>query len=212
MAFVRKKPYNSLNALSKNLIVPGRVDIIEIGANIDGVLMFPSPGSSPSMSCREILIDIRQYLDDANRIFNRKEKIDQDGRDFYARSMVLFALSNRLIDLAREVIYIRGYAAPDEKLKNKVFMKRLHDHGVISSDLRTEMVLLVNFRNKVSHHFYDITRDDLVRVYNSLPQYLEFIEIMENQLSGKGVYQKKVLVAAGVLVLLLILLLIWYFS
>lgn len=169
-------------------------------------------GASPSDECREILTDIRQYLADANRIFDRKGKIDQDGRDFYARSMVLFALSNRLIDLAREVIYIRGYAAPDEKLKNKVFIKRLHDHGVISSDLRTEMVLLVNFRNKVSHHFYDITRDDLVHVYNSFPQYLEFIRIMEDQLAAKEIYQKKVLVAAGVLLLLLIMVLLWYFS
>lgn len=174
--------------------------------------MFRSPGSPPSLDCREILTDIRHYLDDANRIFNRKEKLDQDGRDFYARSMVLFALSNRLIDLAREVIYIRGYAAPDEKLKNKVFMKRLHDKRVISSDLRTEMVLLVNFRNKVSHHFYDITRDDLITVYNSFPQYLEFIGIMEDQLSGRDIYQKKVLVIAGVLILLFVLLCIWYFS
>jgi hypothetical protein len=61
-----------------------------------------------STACQTILSDIRQYLEDADRIFKRRERFDQDRRDFYARAMVLFALSNRIIDLAREVSLIPG--------------------------------------------------------------------------------------------------------
>lgn len=166
----------------------------------------------PSTACQTTLCDIRHYLEDAERIFKRKERLDQDRRDFYARSMVLFALSNRLFDLTREVSVARGYITDEEQIKNKVYFKRLHDHGVISWDMRQQMIALVNFRNQVSHHFYEVTRDDVQDIFEMIPVCREFIDIMEQELSRSDAQKKKVAIVAGAALVLLIVLLLWYFS
>lgn len=154
--------------------------------------------------------DIRRYLDDAERIFKRKERLDQDNRDFYARTMVLFALCNRLIDLASEVSLERRYVTGDESVKNKVFFKRLHDYSVIPWEIRQEMITMVNFRNKVSHHFYMITRDDIETIYSQIPVYREFISLMELEHSRAGWETKRNIIVGAALVILA-LLLFWYF-
>lgn len=165
-----------------------------------------------STACQTIICDIRHYLEDAERIFRRKERLDQDRRDFYARAMVLFALGNRLFDLTREVSVLRGYITDEEQIKNKVYFKRLYDHGVISWDMRQQMIALVNFRNQVSHHFYEVTPDDIQDMFEMIPVCREFITIMEQELSRSDAQKKKVAIVTGAALVLLIVLLLWYFS
>ncbi|WP_214035994.1 HepT-like ribonuclease domain-containing protein [Methanospirillum sp.] len=165
-----------------------------------------------SSSCQSMLRDIRHYLEDAKSIFRRKEKLDQDRRDLYARAMVLFALINRLSDLAREVSHVRGYIRSDEQVKNKVFFKRLHDYGVISWEMRQQMIDSVNFRNRISHHFYEVTRDEIEKAYGMLPVYNEFILIMEQELALSEREKKNMIILAGTALILLVILLLWHFS
>ena len=163
-------------------------------------------------ACQPILCDIRHYQEDAESIFRRKERFDQDRRDYYARTMVLFVLTNRLLDLAREVSLIRGYISSEEQVKNKVFFKRLHDHGVISWEIRQQMIDLVNFRNQVSHHFYEVTRDDIEKVWQMMPVCSEFVKIMEQELVRRDQEKKNMVILAGTALVLLVLVLAWYFS
>lgn len=165
-----------------------------------------------STACQSILCDIRHYQEDAESIFRRKERFDQDRRDYYARTMVLFALTNRLMDLAREVSLIRGYISSEEQVKNKVFFKRLHDHGIISWEMRQQMIDLVNFRNQVSHHFHDVTRDDVEKVWQMVPVCSEFVSIMEQELLCRDQEKKNLVILAGTALILLVLVLVWYFS
>jgi len=165
-----------------------------------------------STACQSILCDIRHYQEDAESIFRRKERFDQDRRDYYARTMVLFVLTNRLLDLAREVSLIRGYISSEEQVKNKVFFKRLHDHGVISWEIRQQMIDLVNFRNQVSHHFYEVTRDDIEKVWQMMPVCSEFVKIMEQELVRRDQEKKNMVILAGTALVLLVLVLAWYFS
>ena len=160
---------------------------------------------------QEICCDIRRYLEDADSIFRRKERFDQDRRDYYARAMVLFALSNRLIDLARAVCLERRYVADDEAVKNKVLFKRLNDYSVITWDMRQEMISLVTFRNRVSHHFYELSRDEVEMVYDSIPVYQEFVSLMEQEYTRIGYVRKRNVILGAVLVAL-VLFLLWYFS
>ena len=165
-----------------------------------------------STACQTILCDIRHYLDDADRIFKRKERFDQDRRDFYARAMVLFVISNRLMDLAREVCHIRGYISLEEPIKNKVIFKRLHDHGVISWEMRQQMITLVNFRNQISHHFYEVTRDDIEEIYLMSSVFSEFMSIMEQELSRSDQEKKRAIILAGAVLFIALVLILWYFS
>ncbi|HOL41248.1 HepT-like ribonuclease domain-containing protein [Methanospirillum sp.] len=165
-----------------------------------------------STACQSVLCDIRSYLEDEERIFRRKERFDRDRRDFYARAMVLFALTNRLMDLARDVSLIRGYISTDEQIKTKVFFKRLYDHGVISWEMRQQMIDLVNFRNQVSHHFYEITRDDLEKVHQMVPVYRQFVQIMEQELIRNDEQKRNLVILAGTACVLLVLILLWFIS
>ena len=167
---------------------------------------------SKSLPCYEIIQDIRQYFIDAENIFNRKRRFDTDRRDFYARSMVVFALSNRLGDLAREVTYIIGIADPKENLRHKVYYKRLNDHQVINMEMREQMIGLVNIRNKISHHFFEISDDDLEKVYGLFHVYNEFVEIMEHEISRKN-FEKKTVIGFGIATItIVILIIVWFFS
>ncbi|MFH0966291.1 MAG: HepT-like ribonuclease domain-containing protein [Methanobacteriota archaeon] len=159
-----------------------------------------------------IISDIKQYLDDARSISLEPSRYDRDRRNYYALSMVLFALSNRLIDLGRETVYFRGYAGPEEEIKNKVIFKRLSDHQVIDPRARQDLMRLVDFRNRCSHHFHELTKEDLIQVSESLPRYEKFTHTMREELLRTTLLSKKqiVLVAGFIMVLVLIALILWF--
>jgi uncharacterized protein YutE (UPF0331/DUF86 family) len=170
-------------------------------------------GSDFTLEQNRILTDIRKYLEDVKSISKTPSRMDKDQRNFYARSMVLFALSNRLIDLGRETVYSRGYAGPEEELKNKVIFKRLSDYGVISLAIRQDMIHLVDFRNQCSHHFHEVTKEDIQGIIESLPRYELFVQNMCEELGRVNLITKRqMILLAGIILLILVITLIFFFS
>ena len=160
-----------------------------------------------------IISDISQYLGDARSISLQPSRSDRDRRNYYALSMVLFALSNRLIDLGRETVYFRGYAGPDEEIKNKVIFKRLSDHNVIEPGIRQDLIRMVDFRNRCSHHFHEMTKEELIQVCNSLPQYEAFTQAMQAELLRTSmITRRQMILAAGIILLLVLIAVILYLS
>nr|WP_319538955.1 HepT-like ribonuclease domain-containing protein [uncultured Methanospirillum sp.] len=158
----------------------------------------------------KILSDINQYLEDARSISLQQTRQDRDRRNFYALSMVLFALANRLIDLGRETVYFRGYAGPEEEIRNKAIFKRLSDYNVIDPATRQDLILLVNFRNQCSHHFHEVTKEDLKEVMDSLPRYESYSLLMREELSRTNlITRKQMVLAAGIVLLVCILVVIF---
>ncbi|MDR2854754.1 MAG: hypothetical protein LBV40_01170 [Methanomicrobiales archaeon] len=115
-----------------------------------------------------IYSDIIRYLHDAEQISLQKAgetARNSDSRNYYAAYMVEFALINRMLDLARCCVYSCGYAGQNEVLKNKVLIKRLEDVGVIDEYTKQELLLCIDRRNQISHHFRTCTYHDLVQLY-----------------------------------------------
>ncbi|PWR69929.1 HepT-like ribonuclease domain-containing protein [Methanospirillum lacunae] len=150
----------------------------------------------------KIISDIYQYLGDAKSISLQQTRQDRDHRNFYALSMVLFALANRLIDLGRETVYYRGYASPEEEIRNKVIFKRLSDYDVIDPATRQDLLMLVNFRNQCSHHFHEVTKEDLNEIIESLPRYEAYVTVIRNELNRTGMITRKQMILATGLILL----------
>lgn len=170
-------------------------------------------GGSLSPEQNRILSDIRQYMEDAQSISLTPSRFDKDQRNFYALSMVLFALANRLIDLGRETAYSRGYAGPEEELKNKVIFKRLSDYGIIDPALRQDLIRLVDFRNRCSHHFHEVSKEDIRYTLDSFPRYEIFIHTMAEELAHKGELTKKQkILITGIILGILIILLVLFFA
>jgi uncharacterized protein YutE (UPF0331/DUF86 family) len=160
-----------------------------------------------------IIADINQYLEDARSIPLQPSRYDKDRRNFYALSMVLFAFSNRLIDLGRETVYFRGYAGPEEEVKNKVIFKRLSDNNVIDPGIRQDLIRLVDFRNRCSHHFHEVTKEDLIEVIGSFPRYEMFVEKMREELTRTSlITRKQIIIVAGILLIIIVIVLFFVLS
>lgn len=154
----------------------------------------------------KILSDIGQYLEDAKSIGLQSARYDRDRRNFYALSMVLFALANRLIDLGRETIYVRGYAGPEEEIKNKVIFKRLSDYEVIDPATRQLLIRLVDFRNQCSHHFHEISKEDLKEILDSLSYYESYVRMMREELTRTSVITRRhMILAVGIILLVCVI-------
>lgn len=185
----------------------------------DILLSSPMPTVLPTMGTRltpeqnRIVSDIRQYLEDARNISLDPSRHDRDRRNYYALSMVLFALSNRLIDLGRETVFFRGYAGPEEEIKNKVIFKRLCDHRVIDPATRQDLMRLVDFRNRCSHHFHEVTKEELLQISESLPGYEKFTQAMREELLRTCLITKQqVILAAGIILLISVIAFFLLFS
>ena len=119
-------------------------------------------------SVDQICSDIIRYIHDAERISIQKAgetARNTDFRNYYALFMIEFALINRMLDLARCCVYNCGYADQHEPLKNKVLIKRLWDVGVIDERTKQELLLCIDIRNQISHHFHSCTSRELTRLY-----------------------------------------------
>ena len=170
-------------------------------------------GSGLTPEQNKIFSDINQYLEDARSINLQPSRYDRDRRNYYALSMVLFALSNRLIDLGREAVYSRGYAGPEEEIKNKVIFKRLSDYSVIDPATRQDLLNLVDFRNRCSHHFHEVTKEELKKICESLPRYEKFVgEIREELTRTSLVTRKQMILAAGIILVVFFVVLYLFFS
>ncbi len=153
-----------------------------------------------------IITDIRQYCEDARNIRLEPSRYDRDRRNYYALSMVLFALSNRLIDLGREALYAKGYAGPDEEVRNKAIFKRLSDYQVIDPSTRQELIRLVDFRNRCSHHYHEVTREELLEIRDTIPQYEQYVNDITEELNKNTILSKKqMILVAGIIIGILIL-------
>ena len=174
--------------------------------------MYVRMGTGLTPEQNRIISDICHYVEDARSITLQNSRHDRDKRNYYALSMVLFALSNRLIDLGREVVYCKGYAGPEEEIKNKVIFKRLSDHNIIDPAARQELIRLVDFRNSCSHHFHEVTRDDLITVIESFPRYELYVTQMREELTRKNrVSERQMILAAGLILLILLTVLFFFY-
>ncbi|MDD1728114.1 MAG: DUF86 domain-containing protein [Methanospirillum sp.] len=161
----------------------------------------------------KIISDINQYCEDAHSISQQPGRNDRDRRNFYALSMVLFALANRLIDLGRETVYFRGYAGPEEEIKNKVIFKRLSDYDIIDPATRQDLIRLVDFRNQCSHHFHEVTKEDLKEVLDSLPRYESYLLLMREELAKTTlITRKQMILIVGIVLFVCVIAILLIFS
>ena len=167
-------------------------------------------GLSPEQN--KIFSDISQYLNDARNISLEPTRYDRDRRNFYALSMVLFALANRLIDLGRETIYARGYSGPEEEVRNKVIFKRLSDYDVIDPATRQELIRLVDFRNQCSHHFHEVTKEDLKEILKSFPRYESYVQMMQTELTMTNmITRRQMVLGIGIILITCVIILFFLF-
>jgi uncharacterized protein YutE (UPF0331/DUF86 family) len=126
-----------------------------------------------------IVSDIERYLEDLGELNISTQKDLNDKRNFYAVSMVLFTLLNRVFDLGNEVSIAHNMGIPSTY---REIFTLLRKNGCISDNLSHEMIGLVTYRNLLSHEYHGIDEEKLFLLTTKIGTIREFVDQMQKKI------------------------------
>ena len=101
-----------------------------------------------------IFVDIQRYIQDLEDLKISQIQDFKDKRNFYAASMILFSLLNRVFDLGSEIVIAHNLGIPSTYREIFVLLRK---NKCMDTDLATSMIGLVTYRNLLSHEYHGIT-------------------------------------------------------
>ena len=126
-----------------------------------------------------IFSDIQRYLKDFDDLGIHRAHDLHDKRNFYASSMVLFSLLNRVFDLGSEMAIAHNLGIPGTYREIFVLLRK---NGIIENDLAHEMIGLVTYRNLLSHEYHGITEETLFNLTKKIASIRQFVDIMKDMI------------------------------
>lgn len=127
-----------------------------------------------------ICSDIRRYLVDLDELNIGDAGDLLDKRNFYAVSMILFSLLNRVLDLGNEVTIAHNLGIP--KSYRDIFIL-LWKNGFIDEKCATEMGRLVTYRNLLSHEYQGITPEKVFELTKKVNTMKKFAQLMQEKVT-----------------------------
>ena len=129
----------------------------------------------------KIISDIYRYLDDLERMELTDIRDLDDIKNFYAVSMILFTLINRVIDLGDEIVTSRNLGVPGTY---REIFNLLERGNVIDKELASDLSNLVYQRNILAHEYHNLTEKDVFRTYRMVPVIRKFVERVKEDIKG----------------------------
>jgi uncharacterized protein YutE (UPF0331/DUF86 family) len=129
-----------------------------------------------------IFFDIRMYTRDLADLHIEKVEDLQDKRNFYAASMILFSLLNRVLDLGSEMAIANNLGIPGTY--REIFLV-LEKNGYIDPALARSMVSLVTYRNLLSHEYHGITTENLFTLITRIGTIEEFVKQVQKKIQDQ---------------------------
>jgi uncharacterized protein YutE (UPF0331/DUF86 family) len=126
-----------------------------------------------------IFSDISRYLKDLEDLGIHSVQVLHDKRNFYASSMILFSLLNRVFDLGSEMAIAQNLGIPGTYREIFVMLRK---NGIIENDLAHEMIGLVTFRNLLSHEYHGISEETLFNLTKKIDSIRQFVGIMKDMI------------------------------
>lgn len=126
-----------------------------------------------------IFSDIQRYIKDFEELEIHTLKDLHDKRNFYASSMVLFSLLNRVFDLGSEMAIAHNLGIPATYREIFVLLRK---DGIIGNDLAHDMIGLVTYRNLLSHEYHGISDDTLLELTKKIPSIRQFVNLMQDMI------------------------------
>jgi uncharacterized protein YutE (UPF0331/DUF86 family) len=123
-----------------------------------------------------IISDIFTYINKLESFKIKSVKDLEDDKNFYSSSMIIFNSINRTIDLAEQVVSDRSLGTATEY---KELFELLEYKKIISQATSRKIQDLIRLRNKISHRYGNITKEDIfnsILMINSLKEFIKDIE------------------------------------
>ena len=126
-----------------------------------------------------VFSDIQRYLKDFEDLGIHSVQDLQDKRNFYASSMVLFSLLNRVFDLGSEMAIAHNLGIPGTYREIFVLLQK---NGFIENELAHEMIGLVMYRNLLSHEYHGISEETLFNLTKKIASIRQFVGITKDMI------------------------------
>lgn len=127
----------------------------------------------------KIMSDIEKYFSDLE---SREIKGLDDLKDiekYYATSMILFSLLNRVIDLGQEVIISKKFGMPSSY---KDTFRILFERRIIEGGMFEELKKFIDLRNVLSHEYYRIDENDIFYAVQKIRVVKNFVGRMKKEI------------------------------
>ncbi len=131
----------------------------------------------------KICSDIRSYLKDLQDLKILQVSDLEDKRNFYAVSMVLFSLLNRILDLGSEMAIANDLGIPTTYRDIFVILQK---NGIIDEDCAKEMSRLVTYRNLLSHEYQQITREQVFELTRKAGTIKKFALLIQEKIRDQS--------------------------
>lgn len=124
--------------------------------------------------------DIERYLSDLSAMNVSDKKDLQEKETYYAVSMVVFAVMNRVIDVGNEII------SGSEKIPVPGTYRETFDilskNRIIAAGVASEMTMLMKYRNIIAHEYYQLSADELFKLKKDIYKAEKFIQEIKKYL------------------------------
>ena len=111
----------------------------------------------------------------------KSEKNLSDEKTFYATSMLLFSILNRLLDLGSEIITAKQLGTPGSY---RDIFKLLERNKLIKTPLSKRLINLVYARNLLAHEYQDFTNKEVYKIFNEIKAVKEFVIVIKEILKS----------------------------
>lgn len=108
------------------------------------------------------------------------DKLKNNTKDYYAVSMAIFTILNKIIELGEELI---------DSLNKNIYPKKyteipkiLFEEKIINEELFKKMIDLIKYRNDIAHEYEQIYENEIYWCIQNLDSINEFIKIVKNKL------------------------------
>ena len=126
-----------------------------------------------------IFSDIQRYLKDFEELGIHNIVDLHDKRNFYASSMVLFSLLNRVFDCGSEMAIAHNLGIPGTYREIFILLRK---DGIIENDLAHDMIGMVTYRNLLSHEYHGISDETLFELTKKIPRIRQFVNQMQDMI------------------------------
>jgi uncharacterized protein YutE (UPF0331/DUF86 family) len=125
-----------------------------------------------------IIAEIEKYMKEIDSYKLSKENL-KDSKNYYASSMLIFAILNRLIDLGTEIISAEELGAPNtyQDIANK-----LSKGNVINKEQAEKINKLISKRNIFAHFYGELTEKEIFNTMKDLKELDDFFKTIKKRI------------------------------
>jgi uncharacterized protein YutE (UPF0331/DUF86 family) len=123
----------------------------------------------------KIFSDIDRYLRDLENLRVRSLQDLDEQRTYYAVSMVLYILLNRIFDLGSEIVMACNLGVP---VKYREIFILLRQNGLIGESMEQELIRMVVYRNLLSHEYHGLKNTDIMNLIGRVSVIRDFVAMM----------------------------------